>query len=271
MNARLRADRRLGIAFALISVAFLAAFRAGNRVGFEVPMVVRAAYLLIAIAFGIRHGLRTRGARGFARFCVAVTAVAYAGEIIGVSSGWLFGGYSYTDRLGPMLPGEIPIAIPVFWVLMIYAADDCVRLAFGRHRRRLGHAIAVGAVAASWDLMIDPIAVAYQCWVWVPTAGATVFGIPATNAPSWWLVASVATYLASPGDVPRRSDIEQWFRHLPALALFVAALNNLAATIELGFPGAGLAGGAALAPYAIAALARREWRRDARPAAAKAG
>ena len=259
------------MAFALISVAFLAAFRAGNHLGLEVPILVRATYLLIAVAFGIRHGLITRGARGFTRFCVAVAAVAYTAEIVGVRSGWLFGEYAYTDRLGPMLPGEVPIAIPVFWVLMIYAADDCAGLAFGRSLPALWHAAAVGAVAASWDLMIDPIAVAYNCWTWSPEATATIFGIPATNAPSWWLVASVATYLARPGDALRRSDIEHWFRHLPALALFVAAINNVAATIELGFPGAGLAGGAALAPYAAAALARRDWRRDRNPAAARAG
>jgi len=266
-----RIDRHLGAAFGLISIAFLASFRAGNRFDFEVPIALRAAYLVVAVAFLIHHGRRTRGTREFIRFCVAVAGLAYTAEVIGVQTGWLFGHYHYGDRLGPLMPGGVPAAIPVFWTLLIYAADDYVTLAFGDGVPRWLRAGAVGAVVAAWDLMIDPIAVAYDCWSWEAGSMPTVFGIPATNAPGWWLIGTLALLVAVPRRGSGRPRGAPWFDHLPALALVCAAANNALATAELGFPGAGVAGLMALAPYGVAACARKEWQRRAQPSAARAG
>lgn len=258
MSKRGLNDQWLAAIFALLSLVFLAAFRAGNRWGFEVPLSVRAFYLLVAIAFLVHHGVSTRGRRPFLRFSAAIAVISYGAELIGVQSGWLFGTYEYGNLLGPMLPGGVPIGIPIFWMLLLYAADDLVGLALGRQASRWLRVLAVGAVAASWDLMIDPIAVAYGCWSWSVAANeaALVFGIPPTNALCWWVVGSLAVLVGGSGAAPAATQMSAWVRHLPALALVAAALNNVSATFELGFAGAGVAGGAALCPYVVAAVAR---------------
>lgn len=251
-------DRPLGIAFGVASILFLALFRWGNRAGFEVPLFIRGLYLLGACAFLVRHGIRTNGAKRFLRFCAAVFIVSAGAETLGVATGWLFGSYAYTDRLGPLLPGGVPLAIPVFWILMLYAADDLAGLAVGRGR--LLRAITAGAIAATWDLMVDPIAVAYECWGWV--GGGPVFGIPASNAAGWWLVGTLAALAGGATGENAPPTLPHWFHHLPALALLGAALNNLMGSFELGFPAAGLASVAALSPYAIVASVRLSRRRS---------
>ncbi len=255
-------NRNIGLGFSILSVIFLGAFRLGNYFGFDVPILIRAVYLLCAMAFGARHAVQTRGKTGALRFTFAIASLSYAAEVIGVRTGWLFGHYAYGTILGPHLPGGVPVGIPVFWVLILYAADDLVGICLGPRSLPMLRILMVGALTAAWDLLIDPIAVAYGGWTWVTDAApdALVFGIPATNAVGWWLVASVAIWVAGRPPATAAPELPAWYRHLPALAMVGAVSNNLAAAVELGFPAAGVAGFAALAPYFVVAASRCSWR-----------
>lgn len=248
--------------FVALSAAFLLAFRLGNRFGFEVPIWLRTFVLLVVACVFVIHGLRTRGRHGLLRATACITIVAAAAEWIGLHTNLLFGNYQYTDQLGPMLPAGLPIAIPIFWLIMLTAADDLAGLALPQDASRLTRAFSGAWIAMTWDVMVDPIAVAYGCWIWTPVGA--VFGIPATNAPSWFATAFVALILANPRHrKPSAPETPMWFVHLPAIALVGAAANNLAASFELGFPGAGLVACIGLAPYMIAAAARMRSRSPA--------
>jgi uncharacterized membrane protein len=264
LNFSRLSSKRIGFGFVALSAVFLAAFRLGNHFGFEVPLVVRGSYLVCAVAFGVLHGIQTRGGGNALRFALAIAGVSYAAELIGVQTGWLFGSYTYGVILGPHLPGGVPVGIPVFWVLLLYAADDLVNICLGVRTPRLFRALTVGAVTAAWDIMIDPIAVAYGGWSWGANTpeGLLLFGIPLTNALGWWLVGTAAIWATGVRSAHGPGGMPLWYEHLPALAMGGAVLNNIAATSELGFPAAGLVGAAALAPYFVVAMSR--WKQPTR-------
>ena len=247
--------RRWTAIFVVLSAAFLLAFRLGNRFDFEVPLALRMVVLLAVACVFFIHGLRIRGGVNLLGVTLCIATVSAMAEWIGLHTGMLFGSYQYTDQIGPMLPGGLPLAIPIFWVFMLIAADDLASLALPGNASRVTRALSGAWIAMAWDIMVDPIAVAYGCWIWTPAG--SVFGIPITNAPSWFATAFVALWLSHPRhprSIPTSTPV--WFVHLPAIALLGTAANNLAATFELGFPAAGLASCAGLAPYVIAAGGR---------------
>jgi putative membrane protein len=138
---------------------------------------------LAMFAFGVwKLGLR----RTLIFFCAA-TIVSATAELTGTKTGWPFGGYEYTNFLGPKLLGRVPAAIPLSWFYMGFAslilADTIVA---GRAWR----AILLGTwLLVAWDLVLDPSMAApslqyIHFWIWHETG--PYFGMPLRNLAGWF-------------------------------------------------------------------------------------
>lgn len=177
--------------------------------------VLTIGTVLLFTAASLTHAAVTRGPSAALAVLVLAGGAGLAAEAVGVRTGFPFGEYAYAGTLGPQLL-EVPLLVPLAWVMMAY---PCLLLG-----RRLGRGLArrsraarpstavtlvTGAVAlASWDLFLDPQMVAAGHWTWAdPDPGLPgVPGVPLTNYAGWVAVSLVVIALlhASVPD-PRRA------------------------------------------------------------------
>jgi uncharacterized membrane protein/1-acyl-sn-glycerol-3-phosphate acyltransferase len=188
-------------------------------------------YLVEVFDFGIRYagslhiifgaatmllfGLLCVGPRKTLIFFIASTTISLSMELLGTSTGFPFGPYSYTSFLGFKILDHVPYSIPLSWFYMGFTsyilASAIVPRLWQRHHRastRLANEAAplplrgqasrketfwsliLGAYFLTvWDLALDPaMASKYlplHFWIWHQTG--PYFGMPISNLVGWSL------------------------------------------------------------------------------------
>ena len=130
---------------------------------------------------------------------VFVTASVF--ENIGVLTGFPFGAYHYTDKLGTMLL-LVPVSINIAYFQMLYICWNLSEAFLGSHSNRLSGALfyikpAVAAfLMVMWNLCFDPfMSTLHEYWIW--EEGGAYFGVPLTNFAGWYLCVFVMLLLFS--------------------------------------------------------------------------
>ena len=124
---------------------------------------------------------------------VALTVYSYGIELVGVRTGWPYGEFSYGVDLGPMLFGEVPLGLPVFFFPLVLNAYLLVLLLLGdRAESALPRLLATLATVLLVDLVLDPGAVAIGFWEYQVEA---FYGVPWSNYRGWLLSGAVAVLL----------------------------------------------------------------------------
>lgn len=131
---------------------------------------------------------------------ITILPLAWLVEWIGHSTGFPFGDYRYTPLLQPQV-GNVPLLIPLAWLMMLPPAWGTVARIVSPKRRLLFAAVA-GLAFTAWDLYLDPQMVANNVWVWLQPG--EYFGIPLVNYAGWWLVSTVITFIITPRELPER-------------------------------------------------------------------
>ncbi|GIF05729.1 carotenoid biosynthesis protein [Actinoplanes siamensis] len=190
--------------------------------------------VLLGVAFSLAHALLTRGPRAAGALLLTATLGGFAVEAVGVATGFPFGDYEYSGRLGPRLLG-VPLIIPLAWTWMAWPAWlAALRVA----RRRIPRIAVAAAGLAAWDLFLDPQMVAEDYWRWRDPVPALpgVPGVPIGNYLGWLgfallLMAALAAAAGRSADLPRPTDA-------PALALWLwtYASSALAHAVFLHLP-----------------------------------
>ena len=122
---------------------------------------------------------------------LALTAYAYGIELLGVTTGWPYGEFAYEVDLGPMLFGEIPLALPVFFFpLVLNSYLLCLLLLGRRAESALVRLPAVVSAVVAMDLVLDPAAVSLGFWEYV--GEWPYYDVPASNYLGWVISATVA-------------------------------------------------------------------------------
>jgi uncharacterized membrane protein len=156
---------------------------------------------------------------------LAVAAIGFVAELIGVKTGFPFGHYSYTRVLRPVI-GAVPVVIAGAWmVLFAYMSQMRVR----------------PALAAVWmmaiDLLIDPLA-AHELGYWDWLQNGPYYGIPTANFAGWFAVSLIIFYLLSRYPAPRSSSIAMLGTTIVFFFSAIAVAHHL---YTLAFLGAALA------------------------------
>jgi putative membrane protein len=164
-------------------VTYLGFDRPPDHVAWAAPVFLVSAAVLILVTADHRPAL----------LLAACGALGWGAEVLGVWTGWPFGGYVYTGVLGPGWLG-VPFAMVAAWILLV---------AYGRYiggmlELRGGPFVLVGAAwMVGMDTVIDPLAGgALNYWVW-ETSGA-YYGIPASNFLGWFVVSACLVGLLLP-------------------------------------------------------------------------
>ena len=142
---------------------------------------------LPATLFALACTVRDHGVRRSMAFVALVIAIPFGSEFLGVLTGYPYGPYAYVALTGPWVFGLVPVFILVAWLNITYLAMATTTLALGRSRLWL--ALVDGAVAVSWDAMVDPLAVRAGYWTWFTPGG--LYGVPLTNFLGWFLVVTL--------------------------------------------------------------------------------
>jgi len=124
---------------------------------------------------------------------VALTAYSYAIEFVGVTTGWPYGDFAYGVDLGPMVLGEVPLGLPVFFFPLVLNAYLLVLLLLGdRAESTPLRLVATLATVMLVDLVLDPGAVGLGFWRYDLQQ---FYGVPWSNYRGWLLSGTVAVVL----------------------------------------------------------------------------
>ena len=160
--------------------------------------------ILLGTATVSIYAYRTLGLRLWLAFMLPAMLISLSSELLGTSTGFPFGDYSYLSGLGYKIAGLVPFTIPLSWFYVGFASYLIARTGLNVEQkpnwlRHIG-AIALGALLfTSWDFVLEPAMsqTAFPFWYW-EKPGA-FFGTPYQNYAGWFgtsaLFMSVAALL----------------------------------------------------------------------------
>jgi putative membrane protein len=226
--------------------------------GQTVPMWVTPLLTLIAFAFALSHGSVYLGWKPVLGLLGITFGVGLLSESLGVLTGWVYGAYHYTERLGPLFLGLVPYLIPVAWFMMIYPsyviADQLIPAQESVRHRFLWVAALGAVIMTSWDLVMDPLMVAGKHWIW-ETPGV-YFGIPLQNYRGWWATAFIV-FTAFGWYFRERIGPQHpspKFTRLATLSYAITGSSNVITAWVSGLGGPALAGFFAMVPWVLMSL-----------------
>jgi uncharacterized membrane protein len=142
------------------------------------------------LLFAFLHGRTLWGWRGIVAFFAICSIVSGAVEKIGITTGFPFGHYYFTDAMGPKISG-VPVFLGLAYLGMGYLSWLVASLILGWECRDLTgwRIVALPAFAAlvmtSWDFCMDPVwSTVVRAWIW--TDGGSYFGVPISNFVGWY-------------------------------------------------------------------------------------
>lgn len=157
-----------------------------------IPQSVPTSVLVLApVAFALIHGAQRYGWRGILVFVVISLVVSNVLENTSILTGFPFGHYHYTDRLGPKI-FLVPLLIGPAYISTGYLAWVIGTVLVGDVRSRGSRftLVATPFIAAFamvvWDVCLDPtLSTILKFWVW--EQGGGFFGVPLSNFLGWFL------------------------------------------------------------------------------------
>jgi putative membrane protein len=136
-------------------------------------------------------------------FFAACFVIGILVEIIGTSTGWLFGEYAYGVVLGPGI-FSVPFIIGINWFIIIYCCGVSIQMLLTRLTAKLSEQTGLPAksiqtlsvvidgatLAVMLDWLIEPVAVKLGYWKWLQTGD-----IPFYNYVCWFIISMVLLLL----------------------------------------------------------------------------
>jgi uncharacterized membrane protein len=210
---------------------------------------------LLAFTFALQHGSQNLGWKRMLLLLVLTFAISLLFECVGVATGKVYGPYHYTDKLGPKFLGLVPLLIPIAWFMMTYPSYVIAnRLAPSLKSTQVWRLLvaAMGAlIMTAWDLVIDPMMVAGDHWVW-EEPGA-YFGIPIQNFLGWWLTTFVTfwLFLSLARIHPEQDSSSDSFKQLAIWSYAIIATSTILTAFLFGLDGPALVGIFAMLPWVL--------------------
>ncbi|MFC6863720.1 bisanhydrobacterioruberin hydratase [Halomicroarcula sp. GCM10025817] len=147
----------------------------------------------LPLVAGVFPLITRRGALALA----VLTGYAYGIELVGVRTGWPYGEFAYGVDLGPMLLGEVPLGLPIFFFPLVLNSYLLVILLLGRRAASTPiRLLATLSTVLLVDLVLDPGAVGIGFWAYEVQQ---YYGVPWSNYRGWLLSGTVAVVLFDVG------------------------------------------------------------------------
>ena len=159
-----------------------------------------ASYMIFGAIAAFLYGKQSIGLKRTLAFCIPAISISLTSELLGTSTGFPFGAYSYLSGLGYKIAGLVPFTIPLSWFYMGFSAFIVAAtvMRFGTGWVYRSSAIALGALMlTSWDFVLDPAMsqTAYPFWEW--HQAGEFYGMPYQNFFGWFGTGAVFMTVAS--------------------------------------------------------------------------
>lgn len=202
--------------------------------------VIPAVSIVVPTVFAFLHGSRRLGWPTMLIFFVIAFVVSWCMESLSIATGFPFGHYHYTEKLGPKL-GTVPLLIMPAYFAMCYVSWNLAHIVLDKfdHRADAVQRFAVPVLAAfimvMWDLSMDPSrATLSQAWIW--HHGGSYFGVPFVNFMGWYLtvylifqiLAMVLARQQRPRDPANNGDQQRETWHLNTAFYFATFVEFVA-------------------------------------------
>ncbi|MFN6482598.1 MULTISPECIES: gamma-carotene 1'-hydroxylase CruF [unclassified Nostoc] len=137
------------------------------------------------------YAYRTLGLGTWLAFMLPAMFISLGSELLGTSTGFPFGDYSYLSGLGYKIGGLVPFTIPLSWFYVGLSSYLIARTglkvtqkpSWGRHIA----AIAVGALLFTcWDFALEPAMSQTSLPFWYWEQPGAFFGTPYQNYVGWF-------------------------------------------------------------------------------------
>jgi uncharacterized membrane protein len=128
-----------------------------------------------------------------------VFLIAWGVEHVGVTTGFPFGRYHYTELLQPQFFGVVPLAIAGAWLMVAIGAwqlaiENKEQRTKNKEQRTTDHGprtirnmLLMATLVLLLDLQIETVATAInRYWVWLDHG--PYYGVPTANFVAWWLM-----------------------------------------------------------------------------------
>jgi uncharacterized membrane protein len=248
--------RRLTILLLLIYLLLIAYNLVSLFLGLPYHAILTPLFTVFAFTIALLHGSQMLGWRRTLLLLALTFSVSLLFESVGVATGWVYGAYHYTDKLGPKFLGLVPLLIPLGWFMMTYPsyviASRLVRPLNHAWLWRLAVAAVGGLVMTAWDLAMDPMMVGGGHWVW-DQPGA-YFGIPLQNYWGWWLTTFVTfwLFLTLARHQPETTPTSDPFTRLAVASYAITGFSSILVDFIFHLDGPALVGLFAMLPWVLA-------------------
>ncbi|MFH7030055.1 MAG: gamma-carotene 1'-hydroxylase CruF [Heteroscytonema crispum UTEX LB 1556] len=154
---------------------------------------------------------RMLGWRTWLAFMLPAVSISVGSELLGTSTGFPFGYYSYLNGLGYKIAGLVPFTIPLSWFYVGLSAYLIARAGLGVAQkpsllRQVG-AIVLGAMLFTcWDFALEPAMSQTSLPFWYWEQPGAFFGTPYQNYAGWF--GTSALFMSVAGLLWRNTSIK---------------------------------------------------------------
>jgi putative membrane protein len=171
---------------AVLSKIFIIIFHVVGFIGFSLPQYHDFFLSFVPYHILLMAGILLANQKEYNRNFWAAFAFIYVSgflvEVVGVSSGAVFGVYHYGETLGLKL-ANVPLLIGVNWFIIVFCVGAVLKK-YLKHQRTLKAAIGA-VILIALDFLIEPVAVRFDYWSWENSE------IPLRNFIAWFFVSFV--------------------------------------------------------------------------------
>jgi carotene biosynthesis associated membrane protein len=148
------------------------------------------AYMILGAVGVFLYAYRTLGLGRTLGFLIPSLGISLTSELLGTSTGFPFGHYSYLSGLGYKIAGLVPFTIPLSWFYVGCVSYLLARVGLEVDKKpsllRHFSAIALGALLlTSWDFVLDPAMSQTSLPFWYWQQPGAFFGMPYQNFAGW--------------------------------------------------------------------------------------
>jgi putative membrane protein len=148
------------------------------------------SYMILGAVGVFLYAYRTLGLSLTLGFLLPSVLISSTSELLGTSTGFPFGHYSYLSGLGYKIAGLVPFTIPLSWFYVGFVAYLLARVGLEVDKKpsffRHFGAMALGALLlTSWDFVLDPAMSQTNLPFWFWEKPGAFFGMPYQNFAGW--------------------------------------------------------------------------------------
>lgn len=166
-----------------ISIIFIIVFHVVGLVGFLTPFLHELFISLVPFHLLLMAGILIINQKelsiNFWLGAIIITVAGFLVELLGITTGKIFGSYAYGDTLGIKL-AKVPLLIGVNWFILVFSLGSYLKRKF-KHKPNVKSLVGAFFLVLT-DFLIEPVAIAQHYWSWSEIA------IPLQNYIGWYIV-----------------------------------------------------------------------------------